>query len=267
MTHPDFPGWFSEADGTITTRNPKCSRAKDSINTTVLFDALLKHESIGGRHFKEQRITTSRVGALGFGQIMPFNVQRYNDSNDSAAQESKNDNLYDPRVNLRWSARILNESLDHFAEDKDQLEKALAAYNGGHYPRFMKGKNWQHHVEYRVLARESTRYAIMIKRHYLLLEPTEWEQDYLDGNVRVEVVVLDEDKCPIEGAEVAFTREKAKKVGITGVDGRIIIKVPENTHDVTVTRKGYERKSEQGVECRQKLEREYVLKGSRGEIA
>ena len=73
--------------------------------------AVIDVESNFNRHAK------SHVGAQGLMQVMPFWKKEYGDESDD---------LYNPKVNIRYGCKILRYYLDRYKEPV----KALAAYNG-----------------------------------------------------------------------------------------------------------------------------------------
>lgn len=89
-------------------------RAADAYGISrSVFKALVEIES-GGNH-----LATSRVGARGVTQVMPFNSKR--------CGLSHADNLWDVVYNIRCGARILSEELDSHGN----MHEALTVYNCG----------------------------------------------------------------------------------------------------------------------------------------
>jgi soluble lytic murein transglycosylase-like protein len=77
-------------------------------------------------HFN--RYAVSKVGAIGYMQVMPFWIKEIG---------NKNDNLFHIQTNIRYGCTILRYYLDR---EKGHLAKALGRYNGtinGPYPRLV----------------------------------------------------------------------------------------------------------------------------------
>ncbi len=198
----DTKGWVDYASellinlpSLIITPNPNWSTDKRR-----LLMGLISQESIG-THWENWNITFSRdnnnaIGALGFIQMMPFNIKTYNQN--GLIPEIYN--IYKPDDNLKIGASYLNKPCLYKGfvtgeyrvggdDNQDVLCKCLAAYNGGNPDKDLSNLSWQYIVEnfnnneeYNVrVTHQSIHYALQIKQNIgLSLKP--FEEEWLNNN-------------------------------------------------------------------------------------
>lgn len=156
---PAFNSWVKAAESKLTSLPASVvDRSGNPISRETLLHGILKQES-GKYHWKNRKVITSKVGAVGFMQIMPFNCGWAG-------------NIFDPAENLAAGANYINQMLEksfsqwqtNIDTPSDLVAKALAAYNGGPGREVFKTRSWCEIVRTNAIPRESIHYAIKIRQ-------------------------------------------------------------------------------------------------------
>ena len=284
--HSSFNTWLQNGIAQITELKSQYNTTQyNNITPEKLWKALMAQEA-GTTHWENNIITLSHTGAVGICQVQPFNCKRYNNkhSGNAIIPEIENGtnicpNLYDPRYNIMAGTYLFNKDcLKKWKNDNEQLEKALATYNGG--PGYMTGRKWQSCVEDRKFAlikqknkqtnnleiplnkdgtlanREKTQYPIKIKKR-LGLTLKSWEQDFLDKKVILFGLVKDvKDKKIIKDVEIKIGGVKDK----TNAEGKYSMKVTEGKYKLEISHKDYEPIIKENMEFYKKQEKEFLMK-------
>lgn len=167
MASPKAKKWFDDAMNTYGDWEfPEGVKNKygQTVTKEEFFKAIIWIESNGVHRSPHGKVTTSWVGARGFGQLMP---------NTARGMGIKAD---DPASNLKGSVKYLKEIFSSKnitkSTGEEKLIKACCAYNMGPYSKLLRN-NWD---QFKAKApSETTGYGIKLKM-CLGFELTAWEK-------------------------------------------------------------------------------------------